>query len=326
MEINAALLKKYYQGLCTPEEKATVEAWQVSMETGSGDALDLTEQAALETEMWQHLQQTIPAKLEDLQPAAHRPSPVKNLIRYGIAASIMLMICAGGFFLLHKKTVIGQATPIAYQTISTHGAEKKQIELEDGTRIVLNSESSLRYPVHFTDTSRVVYLDGEAYFQVAKDHTRPFSILTSATRTQVLGTVFNLKAYNGEPATLGVEEGRVRFGGLTDHGSHQIFTRGQYGVFSSSGTLFKTTGNADTVAPWKDNRLHFTNESLAQIIAVLQRWYAVQIKVADSKLLEQQFTGEFENPSIGFLLDRLGFVMKFKYKINGSVVQIVSNP
>lgn len=325
MEIDTELLKKYYQGLCTPEEQAAVEAWQVSAED-IPEQLDDAERASLEPEIWQHLQQSLHLEQEDTSPLIKTKSPRVNWKRiYGTAAAIGLLVSIAGVLLLKKQPAVNNNKTIAYQIISTHRSEKTLVQLEDGTRVMLNSESTLRYPAHFTDTSRLVYLTGEAYFQVAKDHKRPFSILTAKTKTQVLGTVFDLKAYPGEVTSLAVEEGRVRFGAVNSPRFHQLFTRGQYGDFNPNGQLIKTILQTKVVAPWKDGHLMFKDEPLALIIPVLQRWYNVNIKVGDKALLKQKFTGDFNNPSISFLLDRMSFVFKFHYTIQQQTVQILPN-
>ena len=323
MELDPQLLEKYYQGLCTAEEKAVVEAWQKSMDTGEPLQLNEAERRALESEMWKHLQQSVRPDLEDISRARKFGKPaIKRLFKYGIAAAIVILTGTIGLYFYNRKNIVANTAVVVWQTVKTTGGKKKQVLLEDGTKIILNSESSLRYPAHFTSKARLVYLTGEGYFQVAKDHKRPFSILTPETRTQVLGTVFDLKAYDGEPSSLAVEEGRVRFGLLNDHQKHQLFTRGQYGVFNIRGQLTRTEVKVEAVSPWKDNRLIFNAEPLEKIIPVLQRWYNVRIKVNDKALLKQNFTGEFDNPSISFLLDRIGFVMKFRYTVQQQTISI----
>lgn len=323
MEFEPELLKKYYQGLCTPDEKAIVEAWQTSVDAGEPVQMDETERLALESEMWEHLQNTVyPVMDDDILPEKSGASGIKRKLKYGVAAAVILLTGAAGLYFHNKNADIQELAAVAWRTVSTTGAQKKQVLLEDGTRIILNNESSVRYPAHFTSKERLVYLTGEGYFQVAKDHKRPFSIITPLTRTQVLGTVFDLKAYHGEPASLAVEEGRVRFGLLNDHQIHQLFTKGQYGVFNTSGQLTRAEVRIDEVSPWKDNHLIFQSEPLDKIIPVLQRWFNVRIKVNDPALLKQSFTGEFNNPSIVFLLDRIGFVMKFKYTVQQQTISI----
>lgn len=322
MELDPDLLKKYYKGLCSAEEKAIVEAWQASIDADEPAQMDDAERLELESEMWRHLQHSVLPGIDDIRPEKSRASGIKRVSKYGIAAAVILLTGAVGLYFHNKNVVKQEPATVTWQTVSTTGAQKKQVVLEDGTRIMLNNESSLRYPTHFSSKARLVYLTGEGYFQVAKDHKRPFSILTPQTRTQVLGTVFDLKAYHGEPASLAVEEGRVRFGLLSDHHIHQLFTKGQYGVFNTNGQLTRAGVGIDEVSPWKDNRILFNAEPLEKIIPVLQRWFNVRIRVNDRALLKQSFTGEFNNPSINFLLDRIGFVMKFSYTVQQQTITI----
>jgi transmembrane sensor len=237
-----------------------------------------------------------------------------------VAASLLL-ISALAALLISQQLSKNKTEPIVYKTFTTGRGQKASITLTDGTIVVLNSESSLRYPEHFTDTSRVLYLKGEGYFRVAKDRTKPFSVYTSRTLTRVLGTVFDLKAYDHEATTLVVEEGRVRFGNLKNL-PQTIYTAGKWSQFDLSGASDVKTINAADYTAWKENKLVFTGQTLAQIIPVLQRWYNVDIKINNAALSAQHFTGEFDNVPVSFLLDRMSFVMKFHYSLNQQTIII----
>lgn len=323
MEITPELLEKYYLGKCTPEEILAVEQWQGSNEHGGDLVLSETEKKALENEIWQRLEKAtvlLPAgpASDSMVSMAGKRKPSRLFWR--AAASALLITSIAALFIRQHSAKQKNGT-IVYKTFSTARGQKASVTLTDGTVVVLNSESSLQYPEHFAGTARILYLKGEGYFRVAKDPSRPFSVYTARTLTRVLGTVFDLKAYEHEPATLAVEEGRVRFGDLNNL-PPTIYTAGRWSQFDLNGALSTKMINAADYTAWKENKLIFTGQTLAQIIPVLKRWYNVNIKMTNPALSELRFTGEFNNVSINFILDRMSFVMKFHYVLHQQTITI----
>lgn len=168
-------------------------------------------------------------------------------------------------------------TQISYNTISTPRGGEFRLTLADGTRVWLNAESRLRYPVAFIGQQRIVSLTGEAYFEVKHDPARPFKVMVNGTEIQVLGTHFNVNAYKDEPtvsATL--LEGRIKL--LTPTGKSVNLRPGQQALVDSANNI-KVTDGADLqkVVAWQKGLFEFDNTPLTVIMRKIGRWYDVDI-------------------------------------------------
>lgn len=322
MNITPGLLEKYYRGQCTAEEKLAVEQWQQSSEIDPKAVLPPeTDKHSLKKELWAPL-------AAELQKARRPERPAKARIVWRIAACVTLLAgMAIGYSALNRKAdqqnIASNASKVLYKTIRTEKGQKASITLSDGTAIKLNGQSELRYPEPFADTCRLVYLSGEAYFDVAKDAAKPFVIHTPITSTHVLGTEFNIKAYPNEQVSLAVVEGKVAFGGIPDEQRPQSFTANQLGTYSKEGKMTRQTlPSLANHTAWTENKLIFAEQPLTQVIPVIERWYNIDIRLENPALGQEKFTGEFNNPTLHFLLDRMAFVMKFQYTLHQQTVII----
>jgi transmembrane sensor len=165
---------------------------------------------------------------------------------------------------------------------------KWTLDLSDGSRVFLNAESSIVYPVVFNGDSREVTVNGEAYFEVAKDAKRPFRVTTKNMTVEVLGTHFNLNSYGDEDAVqTTLLEGAVR----SRFGDEQITLRpGQQCILNTSGKLkLNTRVDIEKVMAWKDNSFHFQDDNIENIMKQLARWYNVDI-VYEGKVFKK-YTG-----------------------------------
>jgi len=164
---------------------------------------------------------------------------------------------------------------IAFNTIETPRGGKYQLQLPDGTKVWLNAASSLRYPVAFSGSTRDVELTGEAYFEVAKDKTKPFTVNASSQKVTVLGTHFNINAYKDEPriATT-LLEGSVK---VTYGESHALLVPGQQ---SSLRGEQLTVAKTDTylATAWKDGKLAFLRTDLKTVLRQISRWYNIDVE------------------------------------------------
>ncbi|MCE7044493.1 FecR family protein [Dyadobacter sp. CY312] len=319
MKITAELLQKYAEGLCSTQERLAVEKWldHSEAEVSFPAEQDLQVHKA---NIWQNIENDA----HDYEPDR---KPITTFWKPWLAAATVLLVCGLSLFLLRRpsknqprytKTV----TNIQYQTIKTSKGEKRAIKLSDGTDIYLNSDSEIRFPVPFSDTSRQVMLSGEAYFNVAKDKKRPFTVTTSQTSVRVLGTVFSLKSYSERITTLVVKEGKVQFASLLKNQKPLIITANQRGRFNMTSGMTKDNVYADRYLAWKDNRLVFDNESLTSVALTLERWYNIEMKKIPERIAMQHYTGEFEGKSLEYVLERMSYVMEFKYTINNKTVII----
>jgi ferric-dicitrate binding protein FerR (iron transport regulator) len=170
----------------------------------------------------------------------------------------------------------GAVQEMIYNTLSVpRGSEVVTLTLSDGTRVWLNAESSLRYPVAFLTSERKVEIAGEAYFEVSKDPKRKFSVLANGTTTEVLGTHFNLSAYNNQDTKVTLLEGAVN---VSNSISHQILAPGQQAGLKASGNItLDNKADLEAVMAWKNGLFRLRNSDIQTIMEQISRWYNVEI-------------------------------------------------
>ncbi len=165
---------------------------------------------------------------------------------------------------------------ILYNTIAIPRGGEYQLILEDGTKVWINSSSTLRYPTKFTGAKRIVYLTGEAYFEVAKNQAVPFIVKTNKTEVQVLGTHFNISAYDDEPVVkTTLLEGAVR---LSSQNSSGLLKPGEQGSMSTNGELKVIKGvDLEEITAWKNGFFQFKDANVVQIMTKAARWYDIKV-------------------------------------------------
>lgn len=172
--------------------------------------------------------------------------------------------------------------PAGYNTMSTPPGRQFRLHLPDGTDVVLNAGSSIRYPVHFNGRERLVSVEGEAWFDVKEDPAKPFRVETARQASiEVLGTSFNIRCYPEEPvAKTTLLSGKIRY---TAREHRKILTPGQQLIQNKNGTV-KLIAAVDTsqVMAWKNGEFSFQHLSLEEAIREIARWYN----------LEPVYTGE----------------------------------
>ncbi len=274
----------------------------------------------------------------------------------GYAATAIVAVGLTLFFQnrnkLQKPAIL---TPIVeenyYQSVETPAGARSLITLEDGTRIWLNANSKLTYPNHFNGNQRVVKLEGEGYFDVAKDKTWPFKVETSDLSVNVLGTIFNLKSYPNEgliETTL--IEGEIRLNKITKDNNEQEILKLKP---KQKATFIKKEGillrdeiyaanipvsekvqrkqeklvisehvDAEPIVAWKNNEMIFKNETLESIAISLERRYGVKIKFEDEAVKQYRFSGVFDEITIEQALQALQFASPFHFKIDQKFIMI----
>lgn len=176
--------------------------------------------------------------------------------------------------------------------------QKARIELPDGSKVWLNSGSSIRYSSDFNRKDRTVELKGEAFFEVEKNTGKPFFVHTSFLDVKVTGTVFNINAYSDEPTIeTSLVEGSVL---LLPAKGDKVFrlTPGQVLSFSKTSSAISTSGlDEEAAIGWKDNRLIFINDDFSKLVRKIEKWYNIEVvydpdKFKDNKLTVKLLEGE----------------------------------
>lgn len=186
-----------------------------------------------------------------------------------------------------------QARKEEVNIIKTPRGGEYNLLLADGTRVWLNAESELKYPVTFTSEKREITLSGEAYLEVAHNPDKPFIVHTTRGAVEVLGTSFNIKDYSDEKemATTLIE-GKVRLS--SKNGQQAILSPSMQGIVSADNKIDLQEVDVNLYTSWKDGLFAFRNQTLGQIILDLSRWYDFQFWFENNQLKDIRFTGEIE--------------------------------
>lgn len=199
------------------------------------------------------------------------------------------------------------------------GGEMK-ILLSDGSKIWLNSGSRLKHPVAFTGDERTVYLEGEAFFEIAENKECPFIVKTKFGTIRVLGTKFGINAYdNGEPSATLVE-GKISFETPTQS-SPVILYPGEQIRLTESGQLIKRKVETEEYVGWKDGVYVFKNKKLREIMETLECWYDVSVTFTDKTIEDLSFTGKMDRyENINVFMEALERTRDVSYQINGNKI------
>lgn len=209
-----------------------------------------------------------------------------------------------------------------FKTVLVPRGQVSQVFLADGSRIWVNSETKLKIPSVFTRSERVVYLSGEAFFEVAKDSLRPFKVLVDGETIEVLGTSFNVRAYkNSNHVQTTLRTGKIKL--LTSRGFTTLAPGEQTILDKSTGQLVLRMVNPSNYDSWKDGRYEFINENLVEVFHMVERWYDVKLVYKENDFENMQYSGVIKrDKSINHFLNLLGHSIPIKYEINCDEVKI----
>ena len=195
--------------------------------------------------------------------------------------------------LIYSDTTQSQET--LYNEIAIPRGGEFHLTMADGTQVWLNADTRLKYPVNFNGKTREVFLQGEAYFEVAPNAEQPFLVNTTRGCIQVLGTAFNVRDYAEEKKVVTVlESGKVRY---TTAGKQQESRELRPGFLLEDVEgqhLHARQVNTRLYTEWRNGKYIFENASVEEIMSTLQRWYNIDVIYADEKVKQLHFTGDLE--------------------------------
>ncbi|RHM44420.1 FecR family protein [Butyricimonas virosa] len=207
-----------------------------------------------------------------------------------------------------------------YNTLVVPRGGEYMVELSDGTKVWLNSDSELRFPITFVGDRRNVEIEGEAYFEVAKDEGKPFHVLAKGVDIKVLGTSFNVMTYRGRTITTLVE-GKVCLT-YKDESVLMVPDR-QAEVIAETGKILMREVDARNFTLWKDGVFYFENAALETIAERLSQWYDVNIVFNDEALKKLRYSVEMKRyNNIQDLLTKIEKTQKVKFLIQGKSIYI----
>ena len=257
--------------------------------------------------------------------AGRRISLRRSAVRIAAAAVIAAVLLAGGLttVLLSKRL----AQPV---TVVTQLGERSQVVLPDGTKVWLNSSSSVEYVAPFFSRQRRVKMEGEAYFEVEHDRRAPFVVSTNGLDVEVLGTRFNIRNDDNEHrVTTVLLEGAVKaYASGREQASVRLHPAQQL-VFDTRTHAMRLTDcpSAERSINWIDGRFCFEHDTFGEIVAELKRYYNVDIRFMDNRLRDMRFSGNFRvEDGIYHIMSVLQLTYKFNYRIAGNDIELYANP
>ncbi len=221
----------------------------------------------------------------------------------------------GGEGKLTYSTQQAIADELIFNTLSIPKAGTYHLTLADGTKVWLNAMSELRFPVQFNNKERVVYLKGEAYFEIAADHQKPFKVEVGGTQIEVLGTHFNINSYKQLVATL--VEGSVK---ISNETGEQIMNPGQEARVGERITLHQA--NIAKTMAWKKGEFFFASDGIQEIMEQLSRWYDLDVRF-EGNIPKAGINGSISRTvNLSQVLEMLTYVSGATFEVGGKQVTV----
>jgi transmembrane sensor len=244
---------------------------------------------------WIRLENDI--NFEDSAPLATQRSLFSNVYRY---AAVLLFVVVAGFTVYYFLNNQGTEQLVAQVQI-------QELKLSEGSKVTVNSNSKLTYPKRFQKDKREVELSGEAFFEVSKDPNRPFIIHAGELQVEVLGTSFNVRAYeNQNEIEVSVSNGKVAVYRPENPDEKVVLIKGQKAIFYKSSTKIEASINDNiNFDSWKTKQIIFEDTPLPEVVRIINEIYKSELKLVGTQLKECPVTTTFDNQSLKSILNVL---------------------
>ena len=332
-------LKRFLNGECEPEEAHKLMKWIYSDEARSIIEKDLVDFDNDSTnpnhEVYERLMSRIQeyeSKISDesgngsIRYISNGSKPSNKGLIIKIAASISIILA---FSLIFFKTLSYEDAQIAESNIGgvikiSEPGMKKTVLLPDGTKIKLNSGSSIRFMPSSYDTLRVVELiEGEAYFDVFRDENHPFSVkVNDRMEVRILGTSFNVNSKDKESGVVAVKSGEVSVTNLNNGLSVQLVANEFTTISDYEIPQKEIIGNSDLMFGWTDKVLAFSNVEFREAISEISLWFGYEIIIEGDMSKFDNYSGIYENPTLTEVLLSLSHSYNLEYEITNKTVII----
>lgn len=321
-------ISNYLSGSCTEEEKETLLAFLASNEDAANTFREMSAVWAVSSvpAFAKNEDTNLSYIKEEIAACEVKTIRTRKLIPVWmkVAAAIILLLGCNYFWYTYTEnlTEVYTKADSPYE-IKVPAGSRTNIVLPDGTEVSLNAGSVLRYYRGFGIRGRDVTLDGEGYFKVAKNEKIPFFVNTNGVQVQVVGTVFNVRAYDDDDYVMvSLLEGRVNLSALSGS-AMKLFPSEQALYNKNTGRMEKMKSNASTACDWLDGGLTFENVSFEDIAHRLERKFQVKIRIESERLGEEHFSGCFNsNQSIDDILEEINVEKQYTWKVSGDTIFI----
>lgn len=255
-------------------------------------------------------------------PLRHRkPFLAKRL---GPVLIALLIVGIVGSWLFYQSLLPPTVTSevVAEEWVEHHvpKGQKSKITLTDGTKVIVNSGSTLRHIKNLGETKREIFLTGEAYFEVAKDKNRPFSVISNGLTAKALGTIFNVNSRSNSHVQVSLLEGSVL---VSSEDNQQLLSPGNAAVYSKkSGLLNATVFDEEQVLAWTKKVIFLKDAHILEVFETLENWYGVEIVMVNSPKKEIFVTGKYQDEMLKSVLSGLSYTAGFTFEIKDKNVTI----
>lgn len=213
---------------------------------------------------------------QNKQPAIAAPAQTRRLYRYIAAAAVLLAVAVTALLFMHRSHT--ETTAPAWVQVRTAAGERRQVGLPDGSQVWLNAASSIRYLACFGSCRREIFLEGEAFFTVQQNNQQPFVVHARQLHTKVLGTSFDVQAYDSTRLTITVVQGKVSVGNTATLAVLTANKQLQFNQATAAMQLADVDGTAFTA--WQNGELVLNNTTLKEATDIIARWFGVQFRVS----------------------------------------------
>jgi ferric-dicitrate binding protein FerR (iron transport regulator) len=317
-EVEGTLLFRYLRGKSSETENIRMMQWLKESPDNEKTLLQVA-QIYYAAQAKERMQQRNPLAAFD-KALKRRKNKMQRLFirRFTVAAAcaaLVVSLVANYYFLSQAKV------EQSFITIRTNAGMRTHLTLPDGTEVHLNASGKLVYPASFNSKERRVTLDGEGYFQVARDAKRPFIVRAESKTVEVeaLGTAFNMQAYASDSLLkTTLVEGTVRIGTQSESGrwSYTKMKPSERAVYNLNENRMKLTSvNPAYDTAWMQGWLMFRDMPVPEVLTKLSYFYGVTFEVKDAVINNYTFTGMFDNRQLSQVLDYLCISSHIGYKI-----------
>ncbi len=316
------IIAKYLAGEASPQEESDLRHWvDLSPENAAyfEEAYAAWEQIGLLPDAksfdldraWSEIRSR--AGIADATPAPRVRSLSPNYLLMRVAAAVVVLVGLG--WALYTFLPDRQPELLTLRT----DAEKAHFFLPDSSEVWLNAFSELQYEAGFEGETRSTTLQGEAFFSVKRNEAKPFEVRAGETRTRVLGTSFNVRAYENEAQIdVSVASGKVAFGTADQQVTLAAGNRGTFRVEEKA--LEAAPIAAENAHAWQSGRLVFDNSELQAVARDLSRYFGVGVSFADPALGRCHYSGSFDRPELAYVMEVIAATVNMQVEIQGSQV------
>ena len=275
------------------------------------------------------------SRVSDIHPINRKATKTRFFgipyyLRIAVAAAFLVSLTFSLYYFLQQE---GQDGPMVRTVVtkSNPAGQKSRINLPDGSIVWLNAASEIQYDENFTNITRDITLQGEAYFEVVKDSLRPFTVNTQNLSLVVLGTSFNVNAFENEELThVALIEGKLKVAHLDDISSGVIVLEKGEGIAFNRHTaaiskMQLSAADRFTNMSWRDGVLDFNEDDFNGFIKKIERWYDVKVEVSGEPSHSWRIKASFKNEYLSNVLKSIAFNKDFSYELEGKKLKFIFN-